>query len=257
MLPFLRGRTVFLSTFQSEPDELSSKAASALGCASNIIHTRQHQGEEWIMLQLGDANIPIIAVNAIPATFNGAARHNISNAMHAIAAGYALGFKLDNMRRALAKFEMGFDSLPGRLNVHDNGRFHIIMDYAHNADGLRQLVRFTDRYPCKGRRILRFGVSTNASQAACLGAASEVAGHFDYYICSGKPGHDPGDGLDTTVELRRGLLADGIAESQVEIFSDAERSVEYPISLCQEGDLLVLVTSNATLAATWEEVLKT
>ena len=45
------------------------------------------------------------------------------------------------MSHALPEFEMSFESMPGRLNLHDNGRFHVIMDYAHNADGLRQLVR--------------------------------------------------------------------------------------------------------------------
>jgi UDP-N-acetylmuramyl tripeptide synthase len=257
MLPFLQGRSIFLSSFLSNPHELRTKAASESASPVNIIHVGQRDGEQWLMLLIGDTVIPIIAVNAIPATFKGSAQHNISNAMHAAAAAHALGLELTSIRQALAEFEMGYDSLPGRLNVHDNGRFHIIMDYAHNADGLKQLVLFTDQYPCKGRKILRFGVSPNASEAACLRAVAMVAGHFDHYICSGKPGYDPGDGIDTPTVLQRGLLAAGIAGDQVEIFTDVSRSVEYPVSLCQVGDLLVLVTSNAGLAATWERILKT
>ncbi len=257
MLPWLRERIIFLSTFLSNPEELRHKVSAEFGLSVNIIHIAQHEGEEWLVLHTADSLIPVIAVNAIPATFNGAARHNISNAMHAAAAAYALGLKLSSIRTALAEFAMGFDSLPGRLNVHDNGRFHIIMDYAHNADGLQQLVRFTDQYPCKGRKILRFGVSPNASEAACLAAAATVAGHFDHYLCSGKPGYKPGEGVDTTAVLQRGLLAKGIAASQVEIFTDLSRSVEYPVSLCAEGDLLVLVSSNVGLAATWEQIIKT
>ncbi|MEO8330751.1 MAG: sensor domain-containing diguanylate cyclase, partial [Candidatus Nanopelagicales bacterium] len=43
----------------------------------------------------------------------------------------------------------------------------------------------------------------------------------------------------------------------IEIFTDVNRSVEYPVSLCAAGDLLVLVTANASLAPTWEKILKT
>ncbi len=257
MLPHLSGRTLYLSTFRCGPNELRKKAAVDPASVMHIIHTAEHDGEEWIILNTADAATPVIAVNSIPATFNGAARHNISNAMHAVAAAHALGLELSSIRQAMTSFEMGFESLPGRLNVHDNGRFHIIMDYAHNADGLQQLVSFTDQYPCKGRRILRFGVSPHASESACLKAAATVAGHYDHYLCSGKPGYDTGDGIDTTAVLRRGLLTAGVADTQVEIFKDVSRSVEYPASLCEAGDLLVLVTSNALLATTWEKILKT
>ncbi|MEJ8569175.1 Mur ligase family protein [Elongatibacter sediminis] len=257
MLPHLPDRTLYLSTFGSDPDEMRKKAAGKSTSVDPIIHIDTREGEDWLVMDSAEGVTPVIAVNDIPATFNGAARHNISNAMHAVAAAHALGLEWSSIRQALANFEMGFESLPGRLNVHDNGRFHIIMDYAHNADGLQQLVRFTDQYPCKGRRILRFGVSPNASKAACRNAAATVAGHYDHYLCSGVPGHDNDDGIDTTAELRRGLLASGIAESQVEIFSDVSRSVEYPAGLCEPGDLLILVTSNALLAKTWEKILKT
>jgi len=257
MLPWLRQRRIFLSTFRTDATELQKMVAAEFGLTVNTVHVAQRAGEEWLLLRDGGEEIPIIPVNAIPATFNGAARHNISNAMNATAAAYALGLKLVSIQQALGEFEMGFDSLPGRLNVHDNGRFHIIMDYAHNADGLKQLVRFTDQYPCKGSKILRFGVSPNASREACLGAATTVAGHFDHYICSGKPGHDYGDGLNTPAELRLGLLANGVAESQVEVFTDPTRSVEYPASLCSKGDLLVLVTANVGLVPTWEKILRT
>jgi UDP-N-acetylmuramyl tripeptide synthase len=257
MLPWLRERRIFLSTLEADAGELRDRVSAEFGLAVNTIQLEQRNGEEWLVLQDAGNEIPIIAANAIPATFNGAARHNVSNAMHAAAAAYALGLKLESIRQALGEFEMGFDSLPGRLNVHYNGRFHIIMDYAHNADGLRQLVRFTDQFPCKGRKILRFGVSPNASREACRAAATTVAGHYDHYICSGKPGHVPTDGLDTPAELRQALLSQGTGESQVEIFIDPTRSVEYPVSLCSEGDLLVLVTANVGLTPTWEKILQT
>jgi UDP-N-acetylmuramyl tripeptide synthase len=257
MLPFLRGRKTYLSTFSPRPDELLAGLAIEIEPECNIIHVDSINNEDWIVLRADNAAIPIIAVNDIPATFNGAARHNTSNAMHAIAAAHALGFKLANIRQAMSRFEMGFDTLPGRLNVHDNGRFHIIMDYAHNADGLKQLIQFTRSFPCKGRKILRFGVSPNASEAACLRAAATAAGHYDHYICSARAGEiEPGK-VDTAAVLQRGLLEAGVAPGKVEVFTDTDRAVEYPVSLCQPGDLLILVTSSAALESTWKKILQT
>jgi UDP-N-acetylmuramyl pentapeptide synthase len=257
MLPDLHSQTLYVSTFQADHESLRQRVAAEYSGRINIIHVAQQDGEEWIVLREGNASTDVIAVNAIPATFNGAARHNISNAMHAISGAHALGLRMTSIRQALAGFEMGYESLPGRLNVHDNGRFHIIMDYAHNADGLKQLVRFCDQFPCQGRKILRFGVSPKASEAACLGAAATVAGHFDHYICSAKPGYVKSDGVDTAAVLQRGLMLSGVTGGQVEVFTDMSRSVEYPASLCHPGDLLVLVTSNAAMAFTWEQVIKT
>jgi cyanophycin synthetase len=126
--------------------------------------------------------------------------------MHAIAAARAAGIGLDAITRALSVFEMSFESLPGRLNLHDNGRFRILMDYAHNADGIRQLVRFTDQFSSEGHKILAFGVSPEAAAPAVFQAAVAAAGHFDHYVCIGKPEAGP-SGLTHPEILKQGLMA--------------------------------------------------
>jgi len=186
----------------------------------------------------------------------GRARHNISNAMHAIAAARAAGLGPEAIVSALSEFEMSFESLPGRLNMHDNGRYTIIMDYAHNADGIRQLVRFTDQFPCKGRKILRFGISPEASESSALAVAAMAAGHFDVYVCSGKPGAEDSE-INHAEILKQGLEANGVSSDVITVTANAEESFNYPVSLCEQGDLLVLVTSRTTLAKTWQKILVT
>ncbi len=102
--------------------------------------------------------------------------------MHAVAAARAAGLDINEINHALSEFEMSFAIMPGRLNVHDNGKFKVIMDYAHNAEGMRQLVRFTDQFPCKGRKNLSFGVSVQASESSALQVAATAAGHFDQFV---------------------------------------------------------------------------
>jgi UDP-N-acetylmuramyl tripeptide synthase len=249
MIPFLSARTIYLSTFEKDPRQLRSLAKTAV----IVVNVEKVNGEDWIVLHEPEQALPVISVDAIPATFSGMARHNTSNAMHAIAASHATSLDHAAISHALSEFEMSFESMPGRLNLHDNGRFHVIMDYAHNADGLRQLVRFTDQFPCKGRRILRFGVSPNASESAISGAATAVAGHFDQYICAGTS-----KGLrDAPQGLKQGLLANGVPIETIAVSGEQDDAFDYPVSFCREGDLLVLITSRVSLNDTWQKILST
>ena len=253
MLPFLSASTVYLSTLNGDPCQLRSQVQAEV----IVINVEKVDGQDWIVLHERDkTTLPVISVDAIPATFNGMARHNISNSMHAIAASHAIGLNLAAIRRTLSGFEMSFESMPGRLNVHNNGQFHVIMDYAHNADGLRQLVRFTDQFPCDGRRILRFGVSPNASEPAILAAATEAAGHFDHYICSGKSGTNEGH-IDAPEALKKGLSANGVPVEAITVLKDQDEAFDYPVSFCRKGDLLVLITSRVSLKDTWQKILST
>jgi len=252
MLPFLTDKTIYLSTFKVNPQQLRSQTQAQV----NIVNLEEVHGQDWIVLHQQDETLPVIAVDAIPATFNGTARHNISNAMHAVAATLALGLDIITIQRALSEFEMTFEAMPGRLNLHDNGKYQVIMDYAHNADGIRQLVRFTDQYPCKGRRILRFGVSPAASDSAILAAATVAAGHFDHYVCSCKTNAQEGP-KNPSEALKQGLIDSGVAAESISVVGEKLDSFDYPVSLCREGDLLVLVTSRVSLTETWQKILAT
>jgi UDP-N-acetylmuramate-alanine ligase len=252
MLPFLSASTIYLSTFDQDSRQLKSRTQADV----KVINVEKVDGQDWIVLHDQEQTLPVISVDAIPATFNGMARHNISNAMHAIAACHAVGLDLAATYQALSGFEMSFESMPGRLNVHDNGRYHVIMDYAHNADGLRQLVRFTDQFPCDGRRILRFGVSSNALEPAIFAAAAAAAGHFDQYICSGKSGTQEGH-IDAPEALKQGLLANGVPIETIAVTGQQDDAFDYPVSFCREGDLLVLITSRVSLNDTWQRILST
>ncbi|HMB58953.1 MAG TPA: Mur ligase family protein [Xanthomonadales bacterium] len=256
MLPHLSGKTIWLSTLQDSPQGLRSRTQADI----NVVNVEEFEGKRRIVLHEfvngQSQSTPVIGVDDIPATFRGHAPHNISNALHAIAAARAAGLPFDAIVRAMGVFEMSFESLPGRLNMHDNGRYHVIMDYAHNADGIRQLVRFTDRFPCPGRKILRFGVSPEASESATLAVAAAAAGHFDCYVCSGKPGAEDTETNHAAI-LKQGLMDNGVDAELITVTTNADESFDYPVSLCRQGDLLVLVTSRTTLEKTWKKILAT
>jgi cyanophycin synthetase len=92
-----------------------------------------------IVLHRGDRREVVMQAGAIPATLHGLATFNVANACAAVAMAVAHGARLLTIRSALATFQSTFEQNPGRLNVHDAHGFRVIMDYAHNADGLRAL----------------------------------------------------------------------------------------------------------------------
>ena len=80
----------------------------------------------------------------------------VSNAMHAVAASYLSGISTADIRMALSGFQAGYESTPGRLNVFDELPFRIIMDFAHNPDGMRRIGEFAGQQTVPGRKLIAF-----------------------------------------------------------------------------------------------------
>lgn len=86
-------------------------------------------------------------------SFNLPGDHNIANALAAAACGHALGIDTDVIAAGLGNLK----SVPGRFEpVEIDAPFSVVVDYAHNVDGLRKALKaaagLTD-----GKLILVFG----------------------------------------------------------------------------------------------------
>lgn len=200
-------------------------------------------GQEWLVLYDQGQRIPLMESQQIPATFGGAARFNISNAMHAASAAFEVGVPVDAIRSALIKFQAGREQTLGRLNVYDQLPFRVIVDNAHNPDGLRQLMKFVDRQLPVGRKVISFAAPSERREIDCRQMARAVAGHFDVYFCNDrmpKPNQKPDHFAPV---LRDELLTCGIEQKNV-LLGDRGREVwKRVFDLCKPGDLLILLLS--------------
>ena len=88
----------------------------------------------------------------LPATFGGTARMNVQNALAAAAAAFAAGAPLHDIRQGLRTFTTTYYLSPGRLNEVEVNGVNVIVDYCHNAPGMRMLGDFVDRYVGETRR---------------------------------------------------------------------------------------------------------
>ena len=101
---------------------------------------------------------------------------HIYNTLAAVASGLALGYSLDTIKRALEQCT----GAPGRFErVQHDGKFAVVVDYAHSDDALVNVLR-TAREVTRGRIITLFGCggdrdrSKRAPMGEAAGSLSDV-----------------------------------------------------------------------------------
>ena len=82
----------------------------------------------------------LLPVEDVPVTLAGISAHNLSNAMAAAAAALGADIPEEAVIEGLRSFVLDPDSNPGRANVFDVDGRVVVIDYAHNEDGMRGLV---------------------------------------------------------------------------------------------------------------------
>ncbi|TCN27752.1 cyanophycin synthetase [Mesobacillus foraminis] len=90
----------------------------------------------WIICSENGRCTKFLLVSEVPVTFDGTAKHNVSNLLQALAAVRSQGVDLENLKRKALSFVPDFHFSKGRFNrIEMEGR-QIIIDYAHNCAGL-------------------------------------------------------------------------------------------------------------------------
>ncbi len=95
-----------------------------------------------IWRHLDGSRHPLVDLADVPATFGGAATHMVENALAAIGAAIGLGYRDEQIVDGLRTFRSDIRSNAGRLNVFRLDGRVIVVDYAHNEQGLQVLLSF-------------------------------------------------------------------------------------------------------------------
>src|SRR5690606_2651603 len=115
---------------------------------------------------------------AIPATLEGHAVFNVQNALAAAAMAWGAGLAPAAIGEALASFRSPFEQNPGRMNVHEDHGFRVILDYAHNADALRALGRVLSALKPHGQRSICMVSIPGDRREADIRQMGEVGAEF-------------------------------------------------------------------------------
>jgi UDP-N-acetylmuramyl tripeptide synthase len=96
----------------------------------------------------------LVNVNEIPMTLNGAAKHNIQNALGAIGLAKSLGIENSAIFNALTAFSSNIDDNPGRGNQFEINGAKVIMDFAHNVHSMDAMANTTANMPAKRKYLM-------------------------------------------------------------------------------------------------------
>ena len=196
------------------------------------LHTR---GLEFDGIDLGD-------VAAMPLSAGGIARYNIANLAGAALAGYGLGVPPQRIATVLANF--------GRDNADNRGRLErwvihgvrILLDYAHNPEGLDGLLDVATANDTGGRLGLILGHAGNRLDTD-IQALARVAARYrpDRVVLKDIGGYERGRVSGEIAGLMRQVLeSDGIPPAAIDFIPDEVMAVRSLLDWARPGDLLVL-----------------
>ena len=107
----------------------------------------------WLIRDAGGTRQRLCRINDIPLTLNGAARHNIANALAAAAVCTHLGAGPKAIAAGLTRMQQ--DDNPGRGNLYQVDGVSVFVDFAHNPHAMAAVARLAAALPAR-RRLLAF-----------------------------------------------------------------------------------------------------
>ncbi len=207
---------------------------------------------EMIVVRHGGRDMQLAFTHLLPSTFSGRARMNVQNALAAAAAAFAAGAPLHDIRQGLRTFSTSYYLSPGRLNEIEVNGVNVIIDYCHNAPGMRMLGDFVDRVGESLDSGVELGKPSRIGVIATAGdrrdedmrELGEVAArHFDVVIVREDEAlrrRERGDTSGLVAEGVRRAMDDGARCKQVEVIVEEIDAVRHAMSRANYGDLVIL-----------------
>lgn len=192
----------------------------------------------YVTICRGEWKMRVMKAEHIPLTYGGKATFMIQNVLPAILAAHVQGISIEDIKAGLETFIPSASQTPGRLNLFEFKNFSILLDYAHNAAGMRALQDFTNTIECSCKVGIIAGVGDRREEDTnAIGAiAAEM---FDEIIIR----QDKNLRGRTEEELIK-MLNDGIkakdAKKKTTIIPSEKEAILYAVKNAQKDALIVL-----------------
>ncbi len=195
-----------------------------------------------LVLESAGVRHVIAPLAAIPTTFGGLAAHNVANALAAALAANAMAIPLAVIAAGLAAFGSTIHDNPGRANVLQLNGATILVDFAHNPDGVRQVAALVDAWPSTRRTLLvgQAGDRTDALMHALVQATLAfrpdrvVLKDTDHYLRGREKSEIP-------LVLRHFYREEGVPDSAIVLTPDEPTGIAETLRDAQPGHLLILL----------------
>jgi cyanophycin synthetase len=193
-----------------------------------------------VLMTSGRQGHPLLPIEDVPVTLAGISSHNISNAMAAAAAALGAGIAEEAVVEGLRSFVLDAERNPGRANVFEVDQRVVVIDYAHNEDGMRGLIEICQGLRAPGAGIfLAFGSAGDRSNAilhrlgytAARGPDRVAIAELHRYL----RGRDP---QDLVHRLQAGLTDGG--KSEAPVFPNELEALEWMLTASAPNDVIAI-----------------
>ncbi|MGF1513815.1 MAG: cyanophycin synthetase [Elainellaceae cyanobacterium] len=212
---------------------------------SELVRSHTQQGglaavyeNGYLTILKGDWILRIEKAENVPITLKGRAPFMIANALAASLIAFAQGVTIDHIRAALKTFVASTDQTPGRMNLFDLGRYHVLIDYAHNPASYEALGSFVQNWPGDCIGVVGGPGDRRDEDFETLGQLA--ANIFDRVLVkedNDTRGRPRGDAADLIV---KGLSS---AESQIdyEVILEESAAIATALDTAPDGGLVVIL----------------
>ncbi|HEX4387903.1 MAG TPA: Mur ligase family protein [Steroidobacteraceae bacterium] len=231
------GRAPPLGWFALDFDAAPLAAQRARGCACCAVRAGR------LLLARDGAEHDLGEVRAMPLTVDGSAAYNIANLAGAALAAAALGVAPAVIAAVCARFGASAADNAGRMMRFRYHGAEVLVDYAHNAEGLRGLLSVaTHLRRGAGRLALLLGHAGNRRDQEIEGLAQVAAGfHPSLVVVKENEAHlrgrEPGE-LPRLIHAA--LLRAGVPQSSLAVCMSELAAVRYALDWARPGDVLAL-----------------
>ncbi len=198
----------------------------------------------FITIKKGDWKIRIERISHIPITFNGTADFMIQNALAASLAAFLWGFRIEDIRSSLETFIPSAAHTPGRMNLFHFRDYKILVDYAHNPEGLRGVQRFLETVDAT--HFIGAIAGTGDRRDEDLREIGRLAAEMFDEIVICQEAYFRG----RTYQEMISLLEEGIRASDPDkpckVISNSEEALEYILSRAKPGSFISIISDAIT-----------
>jgi len=212
-----------------------------------------------LVLSRARAEHDLGAVASMPLTVSGRADYNVSNLAAAALAAVALGVPPGTVAAVFARFGARPEDNPGRMMRFELDGVQVLVDYAHNPEGLRGLLSIAQVMSGdRGRVGLLLGHAGNredrdierlAETAAEFAPALVVVKELEGFLRGREPGEVPGI-------LRAALLRAGLPAAALPMRPNELEAVRCALEWARPGDVLALPVHGLAARAAVLELLQ-
>lgn len=194
-------------------------------------HVARYDGQQWVKL---------CAINSIPLTLNGIARHNIANAL--AAASVCVAMQIPDAAIIKGLQSMTASDNPGRCNLFKVNNCEVLLDFAHNPEGISSILEIARQHPAK-RRFLCFGQAGDRTDELIrdLARTAWASGLEHVFICEMADYYRGRESGEVYKLLRDELLNSGARADQVTHTQRESESLELAMAMAGEGDLIIML----------------